>query len=95
VPFRGFQRYSFSENSVRQNAPKSPGVYGIANASEWILVGAGEDLQAALLVHLRAFGTVLHSRAPTGFVFESGDARSSLARQEHLIAELDPICNRE
>ncbi len=93
MPFRGFQRYSFSRSSIRQNAPASPGVYGIANADEWILIGAADDLRAALLSHLNAAGTALLARLPKGFVFElcaPGTQRERLAR---LTMELKPCCN--
>jgi hypothetical protein len=92
MPFRGFQRYSFSPTSVRQNAPISPGVYGISNANEWIFIGSGEDVRAALLVHLNSPGTELLARKPTGFVFETCAPEACLARQQRLIAELKPVC---
>lgn len=93
MPFRGFQRYAFSLTSIRQNAPHTSGVYGLSNAREWIFVGAGDDLQAALLHHLSAAGTPVSLRLPTGFIFESCDTGACLARQQRLIAELKPTCN--
>jgi hypothetical protein len=93
MPFRGFRRYSFSRPSIRQNAPSAPGVYGISNASEWIFVGSGADVQSALLDHLTASGTPLLAHAPTGFTFEDCAAGALESRQDSLIAELRPSCN--
>jgi hypothetical protein len=92
VPFRGFRRYSFSLTSIRQNAPTSPGVYGISNANEWIFIGSSEDVRAALLLHLNSAGTELLARMPTGFVFEPSTSQTRHVRQQRLIAELKPIC---
>ena len=94
MPFPGFRRYSFSATSIRQNAPSSPGVYGISNAKEWILVAAADDVQFALLEHLKNRGTALLARAPTGFTFDPCDETQIAARQRALIAELHPTCNQ-
>ena len=88
MPFHGFQRYSFSLPSIRQNAPTSPGVYAISNANEWIFIGSSEDVRAALLFHLNS--TELLDRMPTGFVFEPCASGTRLARQQRLMAELKP-----
>jgi hypothetical protein len=93
VPFRGFRRYSFSLASIRQNAPSGPGVYGIANADEWLFIGSGEDIRAALLTHLNTPGTALLSRIPTGFAVEPFAEESYAARMTRLILELKPSCN--
>jgi hypothetical protein len=94
VAFQGFQRYSFTLSSIRRNAPSSPGVYGISNADEWIFVGSGDDLRAALLAHLTSAGTSLLSRAPTGFAFETCTPGALSARLTRLVVELKPTCNR-
>jgi hypothetical protein len=93
MPFRGFRRYSFSRSSIQQNAPASPGVYGISNAAEWIFVGSGEDVQSALLNHLSDRGTPLLAHAPTGFIVEACAAEQLGTRQKSLIHELRPVCN--
>ena len=70
-----------------------PGVYGLSNAREWVFVGAADDIQAALMVHLRECNTVLKSRAPTGFTFEVCHPSQSAARVSRLVKELSPVCN--
>jgi len=79
--------------SILQNALHSPGVYGISNAREWILVGSGDDVQNALLAHLTQPGTRLLSRIPTGFMFEPCEVGECANRRQALIAELRPVCN--
>jgi len=93
VPFEGYGGFSFSPVSVQKNAPSMPGVYGLSNAREWVFVGAADDIQAALMGHLREGNTVLKSRAPTGFTFEVCHPSQSAARVSRLVAELSPVCN--
>jgi hypothetical protein len=70
------------------------GVYGISNAQEWIFVGEADNIQDALLDHLRDVGTELMKRQPTGFVFEICDGSRRIARQDRLVLEYEPTCNR-
>jgi hypothetical protein len=94
VPFFGkFSCFSFTYASVRQNAPHCGGVYGISNASEWLFVGAADDLQAALHRHLMETGTPLRAKHATGFTFEPCDAGARQELLNRLIAELRPACN--
>ena len=71
-----------------------PGVYGLSNAREWVFVGIADDIQAALIGHLREGNTVLKSRAPTGFTFEVCHPSQSAARAGRLVKELSPVCNK-
>lgn len=71
-----------------------PGVYGLSNAREWIFVGAADDIQAALLGHLREVNTPLKSRVPTGFTFEICHPSQRAARVARLVIELSPVCNK-
>lgn len=94
MPFeQGFPR-AFTLMSVQEHAPSVAGLYGITNAGEWIFIGEAENIQEALLCHLREPNTDLLSRAPTGFVYEvCGRARRS-DRQDRLVREYEPTCNR-
>ena len=71
-----------------------PGVYGLSNAREWVFVGIADDIQAALIGHLREGNTVLKSRAPTGFTFEVCHPSQRAARAGRLVKELSPVCNK-
>ena len=95
MPFRNIAAYSFSTVSVRKNAPASSGVYGISNDHEWIFVGAADDIQAALMVHLRETGTPIQARTPMGFVYEVCGPADRIARQNRLVLEMEPVCNRQ
>jgi hypothetical protein len=79
---------------IQTYAPTASGVYGISNAREWIYIGECDDIQNALLTHLRHGGTQLMNRHPTGFVFEVCDRAKRPARQDRLVLEYGPTCNR-
>ena len=75
-------------------APVASGVYGISNAREWIYIGQADNIQDALLNHLQDLSTSLLERQPTGFVFELCDGARRPARQDRLVFEYEPVCNR-
>jgi len=85
---------SFTASSVREHAPPLSGVYGISNPSEWIYIGETDNIQAALLRHLQELNTALLKRQPTGFVFEVCDRAKRPDRQDRLVLEYEPTCNR-
>ena len=80
--------------SVETYAPNMPGVYGISNAAEWVYIGETDDIQAALMAHLRQSDTPQMKRQPTGFVFEVCDPAERSSRQDRLVSEYEPFCNR-
>lgn len=94
MPFDRFVPYTFSLISVQKNAPALSGVYGLSNAREWIFVGETDNIKATLIRHLQETHTPLLERGPTGFVFELCAPHNRPARQERLIQEYEPVCNR-
>jgi hypothetical protein len=94
VPFEQIIPRPLNSSGVRTYAPSVSGVYGISNASEWVFIGVSDDIQGALLAHAQEFGTELMKREPTGFVFEICDRLSRSARQDRLVLEYEPTCNR-
>lgn len=84
----------FTATSVRTYAPASSGVYGISNAREWIYIGVADNIQDSLLTHLRDVHTSLMKREPTGFVFEVCGGSHRPVRQDRLVLEYEPACNR-
>jgi hypothetical protein len=94
MPFDHFFPQSFTQRSVREHAPAASGIYGISNALEWIYIGETDNIQETLLAHLRESGTSVFLRQPTGFVFEICDRAKRPARQDRLILEYEPTCNR-
>jgi len=94
MPFEQFTPRPFTQVSVRANAPTASGIYGISNAREWIFIGETDNIQASLLHDLQQGDSALLKRLPTGFVFELRDAAVRRARQDQLILEYEPVCNR-
>jgi hypothetical protein len=95
MPFAGRSCFSFTYASLRQNAPRTGGVYAISNAREWLLVGSADDLQSALHQHLMETGTALKSHAPTGFSFQECERVARQGLLDSLIKELRPTCNSQ
>jgi len=95
MPFSSTTGYTFNDSSVRQNAQNRSGVYGLYIAAKWVYVGESNDIQRRLLEHLSETGTCIKRWAPTSFLYELVDAGSRVARQDALIRELDPECNRK
>ncbi len=85
----------FTSNGVQMYAPIASGVYGISNAREWIFIGETEDIQAALLAHVQEPDSSMMKRQPTGFVFEICDQAIRPSRQDRLVCEYGPACNRQ
>lgn len=94
MPFDHHVPRPFTSGAVQMFAPIASGVYGISNAREWIYIGETDDIQGALLAHLQDFYTSLMKRAPTGFVFEVCDRARRPSRQDRLVFEYEPVCNR-
>jgi excinuclease UvrABC nuclease subunit len=85
---------AFTAVSVRKNAPGSSGVYGLCNSSEWILIGEANDIRARLLEHLREAEMIVANRRPTGFTFEECSPATRVSRQDALVRQFQPRCNR-
>lgn len=94
MPFREIIPRPFSTSGVQTYAPSASGIYGISNAQEWVFIGESADIRGALLAHTRETGTLLSQRQPTGFVFEVCEPLQRSARQDRLVQEYEPWCNR-
>ena len=94
MPFENCVAHAFTSNSIRAHAPAASGVYGITNAREWIYIGVADDIRSVLLGYLRENGSQVMDRKPSGFVFEVRDQWERTSRQNRLVMEYEPICNR-
>jgi hypothetical protein len=94
MPFENHGNRSFTAVSIGKNAPSAPGVYGLANAHQWIYVGETADIQAELLRHLQNPHVFLKEYPPSGFTYELTTAVRRIERQNQLVLELEPIGNR-
>jgi hypothetical protein len=93
MPFDQFVPVPFTSKAVEKHAPAASGVYGISNAREWIYIGETDNIQGSLFRHLQDL-TSFMKRQPTGFVFEVCDGVHRSARQDRLVLEYEPVCNR-
>jgi hypothetical protein len=94
LPFENHGNRSFTWTSIGQNAPAASGVYGLANALQWIYVGETSNIQAMLLDHLRFPDAFLRDHRPSGFTFELSSEQNRVGRQNQLVVELEPIGNQ-
>jgi len=93
MPFDTHPR-SLTLSSIHANAPTVSGVYGISNAREWLYIGETNNIQEQLLGHLREVDTLLMGKQPTGFTFEICEPSERICRQNRLVLEYEPFCNR-
>ena len=94
MPFKQYFPRSLTPAGVNTFAPVASGIYGITNAREWLYIGETDDIRGDLLAHLQDLKTPVMVRQPTGFVFEVCDRGTRLSRQDRLILEYEPSCNR-
>jgi hypothetical protein len=94
MPFGQLIPRPFHPSAMRTYAPVASGVYGISNAHEWVFIGESDDIQGSLSAHAQEMGTALMQRQPTRFVFEICDQLKRSTRQDRLIQEYEPRCNR-
>ena len=92
MPFEQITPRPFTPNGIYTYAPAATGVYGLSNAQKWIYIGRASDIRRALLDHLQ--DPAMMENQPRGFVFEVCDAARCLSRQDRLVLECEPICNR-
>ncbi len=94
MPFEHITPRPFTAGGVRTYAPQAPGLYGISNAREWIYIGHAGNIQLALLDCLQDPDSALMKKEPGGFVFEVCDESRWVSRQDRLVLEYEPACNR-
>ena len=94
MPFQAFILRSFNRASIWRDAPATAGIYGLSNAREWIYVGISDDIRGDLLRHLESAPSLVLERKPTGFTYELRQPGDREARQNQLVKELEPYCNR-
>jgi len=94
MPFENHGNRSFTVMSIGKNAPPASGVYGLADARQWIYVGETADIQAELLRHLHNTHAFLSEHPPSGFTYELTPAGQRIERQNQLVFELEPAGNR-
>jgi hypothetical protein len=99
MPFDKLVPRPFTLNGISMYAPTVSGVFGISNAREWLYIGEGDNIQAALLNHLGDLYATFTTREPHGFVFEACvfeacEVTRRPARLDRLVLEYEPSCQR-
>lgn len=94
MPFANPLPRVFSAQSIRLHAPAGPGILGISNSRQWILIERTENIQGSLLAHLLEREGVVNAHAPTGFSFEECAPATQTSRQDRLVFEYEPVANR-
>ena len=94
MPFEHLIPRPFLPGSIRTYAPAASGVYGISNARKWLYIGETDDICGALLNHFGDVASPLMLSRPAGFVFEVCDRLRRTIRQDRLVHEYGPTCNR-
>jgi|SRR6266511_3327336 len=94
MPFERCAGLSFTAIAIQNAVPSTSGVYGLSNANEWVYIGVSDDIREALLALLAGRDTYVKSRRPTGFTFEICAPHERAARQDQLVLEFEPFCNR-
>jgi hypothetical protein len=94
MPFQPVIPRSFSSRSIQVHAPAASGVYGLSNGRQWLYIGETDNIQEALLKHLVEDGTDLKRMQPTGFCCEVSERSVRANRQDRLVMEYEPVCNR-
>jgi hypothetical protein len=94
----GQSGYTFDRNTIVEFVPQQSGVYAIYNATQWIYVGEGQDIQRRLLDHVNGNNPCITGKQPAGFQFEPSPAYQRVARQDALITQLGTMmpagCNQ-
>jgi hypothetical protein len=95
MPFVPNDFHAWNRQTIINDTPAASGVYGIFREGLWIYVGESADMQSRLVQHLTGDDSAdIRAQAPIGFTFEQVAAAARMARQRQLIAELNPVCNR-
>ncbi len=94
MPFERIIPRPLTKLGVNTYAPSVAGVYGISNSSEWVYIGETDNIQATLLEYLGNPHTSIMRRIPTGFVHEVCEGTKRVSRQDRLVLEYEPACNR-
>jgi hypothetical protein len=94
MPFKQLIPQPLTTMMVGAQAPPVSGIYGISNARDWIYIGETDNIRSALLAHLLDLDASVMRMQPTGFVFEVCEQVRRSARQDRLVQEYEPTCNR-
>ncbi len=87
---RDSDAFMFTFEAVRRKAPRASGVYTIFTARQWVYVGESADIQQSLFRQLNEPNPSINRFGPLSFSFELSPVDERKARQQALIAKLEP-----
>jgi len=93
VAYEGSETYALGYKAVQEKAPNASGVFTIYTSQQWLYVGESDDIRQSLFGHLNEPRTCLERRGPVSYSFELVPAAERVARQQALVAALEPTCN--
>jgi excinuclease UvrABC nuclease subunit len=95
MPWNGTTGFQFNRASVLLNAPEQSGVYALFNEGVWVYIGEAKNIRDRLLQHLTNEENACVARShPQWFAYELVSPVYRVARQDQLILELHPTCNK-
>jgi len=94
VAYKPAQSYAFGHRAVDHQVPEGSGIYAIFSARRWVYVGESNDIRQSLFRHLNTEEAAMTRFGSLSFSFEMLASDQRLARQQALVAELKPACNR-
>jgi hypothetical protein len=86
----GDESYAFTYAGVHQ-APNASGLYTIYSPRQWVYVGGSDDIRRSLYRLLNDSSLWMDRLGPLSFSFERLPRDERSARQQALVAELNPV----
>lgn len=82
----------YTKSDIEAITPGQMGVYGIFRQGQWVYVGSG-DVRDRMLAHVNGDNACINGERATHWVSEI--TSNFTAREEALIIELAPTCNKK
>ena len=82
---------NLTRKAIIATAPATSGVYGLYNLDCQVFIGESENIQEALLRHIRETDFQSQHLRPTGFAYETCPAESRKSKANALIARFHPL----
>lgn len=80
----------FTESSIHENVPNTPGVFGVYNAQGWVFIAKSKSLRNSLFNCFVQRSRFWPGNEPTGYTFESCSPTEAEELRDQLILEYSP-----
>jgi predicted GIY-YIG superfamily endonuclease len=95
MPWSNSNSFTFTDASIKTYAPQVSGVYALYTSKQWVYFGEANDIRRRLLEHLNGNNSCITRAKPEAFSFETWPENQRVQRQDALILELHPVCNKK